>query len=286
MEKLEDVYARRRTVKKFCFTVDDNIRFLKELTARRFEGLFEHPYLNTYKRLHERFGLKVQLNLFYESEDFNLSDMTDKYKAEWQANSDWLKMSFHSRTENERPYEFADYAEVYRDCQNVKREIVRFASPFSLGKTTTVHYCLATCEGLKALKHNGVEGLLGLYGAEESPRSSYQNTEEESAVIRDGGIVYKDETAYAGIDVVLNNYSQSDILRRLNLLKERDFIKVMIHEQYFYPDYPRYQSDFEDKLFATFAFLTGNGFVSRFFEECIKIEPPKKRNSPSRTEKV
>lgn len=263
-------------MKKFCFTVDDNIRFLKELTIGQFDDIFEHPYLNTYKRLHEKFGLKVQLNLFYELEDFNLSDMTDKYKAEWQANSDWLKLSFHSRKENERPYEFSDYVEVYSDCQNVKREILRFASPSSLGKTTTVHYCLAASEGLKALKDSGVGGLLGLYGTNNSPRASYQNTAEECTIIRNGDIVRKDGMSYAGIDVVLNNYSKKDILRQLDALKNRNFIKVMIHEQYFYSDYPHYQSDFGDKLSATFAFLTENGFVSRFFEECIEIEPPPK----------
>lgn len=259
-------------MKKFCFTVDDNIRFLKELSTGRFCSIFEHPYLNMYKRLHEKFGLKVQLNLFYELEDFNLSDTTDKFKAEWQANSDWLKLSFHSRMENESPYEFSDYVEVYKDCQNIKREILRFASPSSLGRTTTVHYCLATSDGIRALKHSGVEGLLGLYGTNESPRTSYQNTAEESAVIRNGEIVYKDGMSYAGIDVVLNLYSKNDILRQLEELKARDLIKVMIHEQYFYSDYRHYQSDFEGKLQAAFGLLIENGFVSSFFEECIKIE--------------
>ncbi len=45
----------------FCFTVDDNIRFLKELTRNRYNSIFDHPYLAMYKRLHEEFGLKIQL---------------------------------------------------------------------------------------------------------------------------------------------------------------------------------------------------------------------------------
>ena len=44
---------------KFCFTVDDNIRFLKEITENRYQSIFDHPYLAMYRRLHEEFDLKV-----------------------------------------------------------------------------------------------------------------------------------------------------------------------------------------------------------------------------------
>lgn len=257
-------------MKEFCFTVDDNIRCLKELTHHAYGSIFEHPYLNMYKRLHKKYGLKVQLNLFYAVEGFDLSDMTDRYKNEWQDHSDWLKLSFHSRVENVKPYELSQYDEVYGDCQNVQREIVRFASASVLGRTTTLHYCLATHQGIRALKDNGVEGLLGLYGKEDSPRLSYQNTAEECSLIRRGELVSRNSISYAGIDIVLNSYSAEEILSQLSELKYRDFIKVMIHEQYFYSDYHRYQQDFEEKLCATFGFLTENGFSSIFFEERLK----------------
>ena len=142
-------------MKNFCFTVDDNIRCLKELTRGNYDSIFEHPYLAVYKRLHKRFDLKIQLNLFYEDLEFDLSEMTDRYAKEWKKCSDWLKLSFHSRLENVRPYISSGYDEVYQDCNNVQREICRFASPLSLGKTTTVHYCQATTEGLRALKDCG-----------------------------------------------------------------------------------------------------------------------------------
>ena len=79
-------------MKNFTFTVDDNIRVFKEICVGNYGSLFDHPYLGMYKRLHERYGVKVQLNLFFECEGFCLSDMTDRYKGEWEANSDWLKI--------------------------------------------------------------------------------------------------------------------------------------------------------------------------------------------------
>lgn len=255
--------------KRFCFTVDDNIRFLQELTDHPTESIFQHPYLAMYKRLHEKYGLKIQLNLFYETEHFNLSQMTDRYREEWQSNADWLKLSFHSRVENIAPYEYSGYDEVYTDCQNVHREIRRFASAEAMGKTTTVHYCLATNEGIRALKDHGVRGLLGLYGTPEKPGHSYQTTAADDDQIRRGEVVTCDGIAYAGIDIVLNQWDTQSICARLKALWGRPLIKVMIHEQYFYPDYRAYQPDFEQKLDSTFGDLVNQGYHSVFFESCI-----------------
>ena len=89
------------SIKNFCFTVDDNIRFLKEITENHYQSIFDHPYIAVYKRLHEEFDLKIQLNLFYQMENFDLSLMSDAYYNEWKDNSDWLKLSFHSAMEND-----------------------------------------------------------------------------------------------------------------------------------------------------------------------------------------
>jgi hypothetical protein len=256
-------------MKGFCFTVDDNIRFLKELTEGNYASVFEHPYMGVYKRLHDRLALKVQLNLFYQTTDgsFDLSKMTDRFKQEWLENADWLKLSFHSRLEDVRPYESSGYDEVFTDCKKVHREICRFAGEQCLGKTTTVHFCLATKDGVDALKDNGVQGLLGLYGNSRDENLLYQLTGEQAKHIARGEIVYQGGIAYAGIDIVLNLYKKTEILSRLQTIFSRDMIKVMIHEQYFYSDYPLYQKDFEEKLYATFAELTKRGFYSSFFEE-------------------
>jgi hypothetical protein len=256
-------------MKQFIFTVDDNIRFFKELTQGSYHSIFDHPYLGVYWRLHQKHGLKVQLNLFYEMPDFNLSQMTDRYREEWQANADWLKLSFHSKLENAYPYEHSGYDEVFSDCRDVHREILRFASPRSLAATTTVHCCRTTDEGIAALGDNGVRGLLGLYGTEEKPRSSYQSTPVEGDRIRRGEIAVRDGMAYAGIDIVLNSFSKEEILAKLSALTARELIKVMIHEQYFYADYRAYQPDFEEKLDATFAYLRENRFQSVFYEEVL-----------------
>ena len=254
-------------MKHFCFTVDDNIRFFKELAESGKSSLFDHPYLAMYRRLHEKHGLKVQLNLFYEMPGFDLSMFPDCYRKEWEENAHWLKLSFHSRLENEKPYVESDYQEVYADCENVHREILRFAGAQSLGKTTTLHYCRAKAEGVQALFDQGVRGLLGLYGTEENPRLSYDLSEEEGAVVRKGKGILKNGMAHFAIDAIMNKFGKEDLLEWLQAFLSRESIRVMIHEQYFYADYHHYQPDFEEKLDAAFSLLKNAGFESRFLEE-------------------
>ena len=251
-------------MKKFCFTVDDNIRFLQELTQGDYDSLFSHPYTALLKRLHEKYGVKIQLNLFYENDSFTLAQTTDKFRQEWQANADWLKLSFHSRLENSRPYEYSDYDEVYKDCCAVHEQILRFAGESTLAKTTTIHCCQTTKEETRALSDCGVWGLLGLYGEKD-----YSCTEEQAQKARVGEIVYGDNMAFARIDVILNKFEPQENLEKLERIKDRKYVKIMIHEQYFYPDYPCYQPHFAKKLEQAFSFLQTNGFVSCFFEEII-----------------
>ena len=253
-------------MKSFCFTVDDNIRFFKEITENNFKSLFEHPYLNMYKCLHEKFNLKVQLNLFYRTNDFDLSSFSDRFYAEWQKNSHWLKLSFHSDSEKSNPYINSGYDEVFSDCKKTHAEIMRFASEKALAKTTTIHCCRTTKDGLNALKNNNISGLLGLWDNGENPRISY---EVDADKIYNGEIVKKDGISFSKIDIILNMFPKEKILLQLENLKNRDFIKIMIHEQYFYSDYKNYQPDFEIEISSAFSFLMENGFESVFFEEMI-----------------
>ena len=256
-------------MKHYCFTVDDNIRFFKELTQGDYASLFDHPYPALLRRLHEKFGIRIQLNLFYRVGDFDLSMASDAYQSEWQQNADWLKLSFHSECENVRPYETSPYNEVFADCQAVHREIMRFAGKASLAKTTTVHYCQTLPEGVEALRNNGVQGLLGLFGTPARPITSYSLDAEAADLIRSGATVRLDGMAYAALDMIVNSYKYEKIAETLAPLVSRETLHIMIHEQYFYQDYKAYQPDFEEKLTLVFTILHNNGFQNAFFEDMI-----------------
>lgn len=142
------------------YFVDDNIRFLENITKNRPESIFDDPYLKAHKELHDKYGLKVQFNLFYENLDksWNLSMMTDAYKDEFTANKDWMRLGFHSRHElPDWTYLNATYDEVMKDYTDIENEIIRFAGKETLTRSAITHWVAMTKEGMMALKDKGIE---------------------------------------------------------------------------------------------------------------------------------
>lgn len=157
--------------KKAFFFIDDVIWVFRDLTRQKPESLFDHPFLAHLKEAHDRYGLKVQLNLFYQTDryygndEFNLSEMTDQYKQEWSDNADWLKFGFHSRQEfPDYPYINASYDMVYEDFKLIENAILRFASKENIAKATTPHWRPISKEACLALRDCGIQLLSATYG--------------------------------------------------------------------------------------------------------------------------
>ena len=47
------------------------------------------------------------------------------------------------------------------------------------------------------------------------------------------------------------------------------FMEVMIHEQYFHPDYVDYQPDYREKVLTTIKWVVNNGYTPAFLSECL-----------------
>ena len=142
------------------YFVDDNIRFLENITKNRPESIFDDPYLKAHKELHDKYGLKVQCNLFYMNFDktWNLSMMTDAYKDEFLANKDWMRFGFHARHElPDWTYLNATYEEVWNDYTEIENEIIRFAGKEMLTRSAITHWVAMTKEGMMALRDKGIE---------------------------------------------------------------------------------------------------------------------------------
>ena len=258
--------------KRYTFTVDDNIRFLRELTECPELELFDHPYMAMWRRLHDRFGVRVQLNLFWTDGAFDLRGVPDRLRPAFRDANGWLRLSFHARQEfPAHPYRSAPAEVLYTDCAAVNREILRFAGEASLASTTTLHYCTCTAQGIEALRQAGVRGLLGLFGSAAEPRLSYQLTEPEAAGVRAGRPLWKGGMLYANISAVLNRLTLEQLPERVGALTDLPSVSLMIHEQYFYPDYRAYQPDFEEKITVALQILRDAGFRPSFLEEWLPV---------------
>ena len=267
--------------RKYRFTVDDNIQFLEDLTRNqnRYSSIFENPYLAGFYRLHQRFGLKVTLNLFfsYYEDSFSLRDMTARFREEFLANSDWLRFSFHARhNDPPDPYANRPAQEILRDFDDVMEQVVRFAGRRCISDFMTVHYLLCTREACLALQSRGVRGLMG-FPSERDGSLTFTGYLEGTRA-KQMGQVSLCQDADTGLyfirnDMVINACPLEEIPGRLNAVEHSSagtgYFDVMIHEQYFYRDYEAFQPDFFEKLQTVFSWLEQRGYSCVFLDDIL-----------------
>lgn len=150
--------------KKTYFYIDDVIWLMRDLTRQKPAGLFDNPFMKMLKKLHENYGLRVQLNLFYRTDfyygndEFTLKEMTDNYKKEWTDNADWIRFGFHAKQEfPDYPYVNASYEDVKSNYEDIRNEVYRFASDKNWGTTVNPHWRPISKEGCQALVDLGVK---------------------------------------------------------------------------------------------------------------------------------
>lgn len=276
------IFWLKNYTNKYRFSVDDNIRFLEDITknAHKYKSIFDNPYLGFMKKVHDTYNTKIHFNLFYQNESFNLSQMTNKFKDEWKANADWLKLSFHALGEfPDKPYINAGYDQVSKDCALVNEQIIRFAGEEVLGQETTLHWGEGTVEACRALRDHGYEVLAGYFNVDDDqyPVSYYLSEEQKRHI--NSRFIWRDNKEgiiFARIALVVNTVSLNQVVSYLDNIKETydpGYIDLMIHEQYFYPDYEGYQPDFREKVMLSVKWAVDNGYSPAFLTESIIIQP-------------
>lgn len=279
-EKL-DVYWLPRAAGHYRISVDDCIWFLQDLAEKRdvYRSLFDNPFLAMFKKLHDVYGTKVHFNLYERTEGFTLTDMPDTYKAEWQVNSDWMRLSFHAKQNDPpKPYEHASADELMADCERVTREIRRFAGEELLSSVTTIHYGAATREGCRALREFGFQALVGYFRLHEGrPFVSYYLDELQTTHLkgRDCWKDHSEDLIFVKVDGVLDKLEPSQIGPHLDQVKARageaGLIELLIHEQYFYPFYSAYQSDYLERLTTAVQWARDNGYKPALWSEHLTV---------------
>lgn len=283
------------STQKYRISSDDNIIFLQDITKNKdvYTSIFDNPYLAVYKKAHDLYGAKVHINLFYEFDDharsffsspreyFNLSMMTDKFKEEFQANSDWLKLAFHAHSEfPDKPYKYATREKITTDCIKIIKEIIRFAGPDSISDTTTVHWGEGNKECIRGLRSLGLKNLAAYFDQDDSGEyivSYYhQDDQELCAHLHQRDFYYdrREDVFFAKIDCVSNIGSISEVMDKIKAVSSDPhtggFVSVMIHEQYFHSDYINYEPDFEQRVLGPAKYLFDLGYTGSLVSDVLK----------------
>lgn len=266
----------RASYRRYRFSVDDNVLFLRDLAVHQPASLFDHWYLAFWREMHERFAAKIHLNIYYQCPGFILPEMHDRWREEWAANAHWLHLSFHAlQNEPAWIYRNAPGRRLARDWEMVMDEIYRFATPAVTGDTTTVHWAEATQEGVAALYARGIRKLIVLpsFHPDGSPRTSYHldRTQVQHVCERDAWRDPVTGMIFVTCDEVVNSYSLEDVPKVLDVQEQSphtcELIELLIHEQYFREELSHYQADVRDKVIAALSWVTERGYEPCFWSE-------------------
>lgn len=274
-----DVFWNRGSRKRYRFSVDDNICFLKDLGMNpdAYPSLFAHEYLRFWQSMHQRYGTKVHLNIYYQTDGFDLSQMPGRWREEWRANADWLHLSFHALQDKpDRPYRNAGYAQMAHDHDLVRGHIRRFAGDDTLSPTTTIHWAECPKDAALALRDRGIEQLVGLFqvqGYEGPCTTGYYLSREQSAHCDSRGAWFDPETGLTFIRCT-SVVNALEVERIESYLNERtatrptaEMVELLIHEQYFRKELALYQPTVLDKVETALRWVTQRGYEPVFWSD-------------------
>ena len=269
---------------KYRVSIDDAIWFLRDIHENNYDSLFENPYLKFFRELHEEFGTVLHLNLYLDDIDsalgdggFSLRMMSDKYKKEWQENANWIRLSFHAKSDSPpKPYLDAPYEKVYADAKAVHDEIVRFAGEELLGKATTVHWGEATMDGIRALRDVGWNVFPCDFNVDDNlPACSFYLSVEERRHMKKRFVWHDDRigVTFFRCAIITDTKKLEEIPTFLDQINEDPiksvYMDMLIHEQYFYEKYPLYQENYRDKVRATVEWAVKNGYQPGFLSDVL-----------------
>lgn len=262
---------------RYRLSTDDNIRFFKDIAlhSSTYNSLFDNEYLAFWRAIHRKYGTKIHFNIFYEAPGFSLSQMPDKFRSEWQQNADWIRLTFHARArEPSRPYLQASYEQMQQDYRLVVREIERFAGKELLSPFTTIHWGSLTKAAARALRAEGVRGLVGYFDtSQDLPLVCYYLPLSRIRYLmgRDYWKDTREDLFFVRPDIVIDDVPLEQIEPHLARVAadphQSEVMELMIHEHFFFPDYPAYEPDYRARVKRALEWVTRRGYTSVFYED-------------------
>ena len=260
---------------RYRFSTDDNIHFLHDLTANsgKYRSIFENEYLAFWREMHSRYSAKFHLNIFFEEEGFDLTQVPSCFRSEWRENSDWLRLTFHARSfKPDKPYLNSGYEEVAEDFERVTNEIARFAGDELLAPVTTIHWCEITRDGCRALRKRGIEVISGLYRARNGmPELAAYLTIEQVKILDNQATWYDPELdlAHLKIQAMIEHDLPDEpntvvrFLDRVSTISGQSKpIELLIHEYALTPSSPYYKPYARQRVVDVLEWFSAKGYSS------------------------
>lgn len=245
--------------KMYNFFIDDNIFFFTDLFREKPVSLFEHFYLGTLKKIHEKYGTVFTLNCFHQNHhepDFSLALFSGRYRSEFEDNAHWLRLAFHAYNEAPPwPYGKAYPEKLTEHYMLWEEDMQRIAGGKTLIAPVIIHCFDVTSPGRTFLRQKGMK----LFAVRQAEGISYDPEHDQLEM---------------PVDMFLNLYFSdipkmcADLTAKIRAGQEKMLIGS--HEQYAYSHYRKYIPEYFDGVDAVCRLMTENGFAPVYYSEIIR----------------
>ena len=141
--------------KVFEFSIDDSI------------NIFEDIYKNNYDSI-------------FENEDFNLSNMSNKYYKEFNENSNWLRFAFHSLN-GSKNYLSSD-SDLLQDYKKTTYELKRICGEKSIDNVIRLQNFSGNKDEIMKISNNISEPIIGLYTSDDKRNNYFLDNNENNYI--------------------------------------------------------------------------------------------------------
>ena len=266
----------RHSRPRYRFAVDDNAYFLRDIWQKEYDSLFDCFYLAMWRDLHEKYGTKVVLNIYYTTGDeFDLTKFPDRYRSQWRDNAHWLKLAFHAHADQPpTPYIDSPPEEVIADFDKVGEQIHRFAGEEAYSPTTIIHWGMVRPEAWKPLAERGVTVLSGYFekwDGEWMVNYRMDPVRSEHLSRHDALKDFPSGIVFSKIDLVCNSVPLEQTVPHLDAIGEdpnqSEVLDLMTHEQYFWPFFSHYLPDHPQRVEAAIRWAAEREYEPVFLHE-------------------
>ncbi len=261
---------------RYRFSIDDNSFFLRDVAQKKYASLFDCFYLKMLRGLHDKYGVKFTVNIYYTTgDDFKLPQFPDRYKGEWRDNAHWMKLAFHAYADKpDRPYQDAPPEKLIADLDLVAGEIHRFAGEEAYAPPTVVHWAMTRPTAFKPLASRGVRVLSHLTsknGGAWDYNYRWDDMHSEYLSKHDAWKDFDSGIVFSRVDIICNLVPIDRIAGTLEpLTRDPNLAEIMdlfTHEQYFWPFYRNYIPDHPQRLDVAIRWVTEHGYKPVFLDE-------------------
>lgn len=227
---LTNIEEEKHIQKQIHLSLDDTIKIFNDLTVHQneYNSIFENATLQFLKECKEEYDAKFSLYCFYNYDGVSLEKCTDKFKEEFEKNSDWLRFGFHAYDADVN-YATLSIAEARQQYQKVMEQLTRIVGRKSIVRVVRLNRFLGNEENIQAFSKQDY-GIVGLLGADSDDRPNYylSNQQNEELMTKKYYYDWKNQLFFYNTDIRIENMKNG--VEDLEAYKEQKQIVVFTHE--------------------------------------------------------